>query len=84
MRHVVFGCAKNDLRLIAVAALTQQFQEIHPAHHGHVPVEQDHVGHLALATRQRFLAVAGFFDLELEGLKNMSSDLADHLGVIDD
>ena len=64
--------------------LPQQAKELHAAHYRHIPIEQDHVGHLLLATRQGFLAVAGFLDLELERLENVPSDLSDHLRVIDD
>src|SRR6201999_593702 len=45
VRHVVLGRAENHFWLVAVAALTEQAKELHPAHHWHVPVEQDHVRH---------------------------------------
>src|SRR5690349_6593844 len=43
MRHVILGVAEHDLRLIAVAALAKQSEELHPAHYRHVPVEEDDV-----------------------------------------
>src|SRR4029078_1606722 len=46
MRHVIFGGAEDDLRLVAVPALPEQLQELHSAHHRHVPVQQDDIGHL--------------------------------------
>ena len=67
-----------------VTALAEQLQELHPAHHRHVPVEQDDVGHPGFAAGQRFLAVAGLLDLELERFEDVPRDLADHLEVIDD
>ena len=84
VRHVVLGRAEHHLGLVPVAALAQQFQKFHPAHHGHVPIEQDHVGHLFLAPGQGLAAVAGLLDLELQCLEDVTRDLADHLGVIDD
>src|SRR5205823_1544477 len=59
MGHVVLGRAEHDFRLIRMAALAKQLQELHPAHDRHVPVEEDDVGHLVLATRQGLLSVAG-------------------------
>src|SRR4249919_1037706 len=64
MRHVVFCGAKHDLGLVGMAALTEELQKLHPAHHRHVPVEQDDVRHLGLTARQRFLPVARFLDFK--------------------
>src|SRR5687768_16451813 len=82
--HVVLGRAENDLRLVAVAALAKQAEELHPAHHRHVPVEQHDIGHFCFAASQRFAAIAGFLDFELESFEDVTGDLADHLRVIDD
>ena len=84
MRHVVLGGAEDDLGLVGMTALTEQPQELHAAHHRHVPVEQDDVRHLGFAAGQGLLAVARLFDLELERLEDVPRDLADHLRVIDD
>src|SRR5206468_7841689 len=67
MRHVVFGCAKDDLGLVLMPALAQELQKLHPAHHGHVPVEQDDIRHFRFTAGERFLAVAGFLHLKFEG-----------------
>ena len=67
-----------------MTALTKHLEELHAAHDGHVPVEQDDVGHLGLAAGQSFLPVAGFLDLEFEGFEDVTRNFADHLGVIDD
>jgi hypothetical protein len=40
---------KTTLGWSRMAALAEQLQELHPAHHRHVPVEQDDVGHLGFA-----------------------------------
>src|SRR3954447_3244781 len=84
MSHVILGGAEHDLRLFAVAALPEQTQKLHAAHHRHVPIEQDDVRHLGFAAGQRFLAVTGFFNLEIQRFKDVPSDLPDHLGVVDD
>ena len=76
--------ASSAARLIAVAPLAKQPQELHAAHHRHIPVEQDDVGHLGFAARQGLLTVAGFLDLELECLEDVPRNLPDHLGIIDD
>ena len=80
----VAGSAEDDLRLVAVAALTEELEEFHPAHHWHVPVEQDDVGHARLTARQGFLAVAGLVDTEFQRFEDVPRDLPDHLGVVDD
>jgi hypothetical protein len=67
-----------------MAALPQQPQEFHAAHHRHVPIEQDDVRHLGFAAGQRFLAVTSLVDLELERLEDVPSDFPDDLGVVDD
>src|SRR5690606_16579704 len=82
MRHVILGCAEDDLGLVVVAALAKQLEEFHTAHHRHVPVEQDDVGHAGLAARQRLAAVAGLVDLEFERFQDMAGDLSDHLAVV--
>src|SRR5213075_2425253 len=46
VRHVILGGAEDDLGLVGMAALAKELQELHPAHHRHVPIEQDHVGHV--------------------------------------
>src|SRR5689334_13285343 len=81
VRHVVLGGAEDDLWLVAMSALAEHLQELHPAHHRHVPVEQDDVRHLGFAARQGFLSVTGLLDLELEGFEDVPRDFADHLGV---
>src|SRR5688572_33469051 len=57
MRHVVLGRTEDDLGLVVVTTLAKQLQELHAAHHRHVPVEQHDVGHLGLAARQGLAAV---------------------------
>ena len=84
VRHVVLGGAEDDLGLVFMAPLPKHTQELHSAHHGHVPVEQDNVRHLGFAPRQRLASVAGLIDLEVESLENMPRDLANDLRVIDD
>jgi hypothetical protein len=67
-----------------MAPLAEQFEELHPAHDWHVPVEQDDIRHAFDTAIKRFAAVARFLDLKFQCLKDMASDLADHLAVIDD
>src|SRR5689334_5639533 len=43
--HVVLSRAEHDLGLVGVTTLTQQLQEFHAAHDGHVPIKQDDVRH---------------------------------------
>jgi len=84
VRHIVFGRAEYDLGLVLMTALAEQFEEFHSAHDWHVPVEQDDVGHAFDTAIKRFAAVARLLDLEFQCFKDMASDLADHLAVIDD
>src|SRR6185369_5017836 len=45
MGDAVFGGAEHHLGARRDAALTERLQELHTAHHRHVPIEQDDVRH---------------------------------------
>ena len=75
VHHVVLGGAEHHLGDVAAGQAPQRFEELVAVHHRHVPIEQHGVGQLALAMRQRLLAVLGLGDLELQPLENATSDL---------
>jgi hypothetical protein len=60
------GRAEHDLGLVGMSALAEEFQELHSAHDGHVPVEQDDIRHFCIAAIERLAAIAGLLDLELQ------------------
>jgi hypothetical protein len=81
---VVLGGAEDDLGRAPVGPPAQLGEELDPAHHRHVPVEQDHVGHGLVALGERFLAVRGLVHRKAERLDNVPRNLADHPRIIDD
>src|SRR5688572_18076083 len=83
MAGVVLGGAEHDLGLAALGARTQSVDELDPAHHRHVPVEQDHVGHARPAVIERSPAVFGLFGAHAQGLDDVARDLSDHARIID-
>ena len=83
LEQAVSPSSSERMQSITVTTLAKQAEELHPAHHRHVPVEQNNIGHLLFAARQRLLAIARFVDLELQGLQDMPGDLPDHLRIID-
>ena len=68
MIDAVFGGAEHHLGLIAAGHAAQMAEELVAVHHRHVPVEQNGLGHRALADDQRLHAVFGFDDLEIQSL----------------
>src|SRR5205085_11164514 len=84
VRDIVLGGAEDDLGLVAAGLLAQRDDELDAAHHRHVPVEQDQVGHRLGALAERVLAVFGLAYLETETLDDMARNLADYARVIDD
>ena len=76
VRDVVFGGAEHDLGRIAAGHTAQIAEEFVTVHDGHVPVEQDRVGHGALAHFERLLAVLGFGDLEMHFFQDAACDFS--------
>ena len=76
MCDIVFGGAEYHLGRIAAGHAAQIAEEFIAIHHGHVPVEQNRLGHGALADVQRFRAVLGFDDLEIKTFQNTACDLS--------
>src|SRR3546814_10552579 len=62
----------------------QLVQELQAVHHGHVPVEQNGIRHVALAGLDRLSAVFGFVDVEAEAFKDLARHHAHNLRIIDD
>jgi hypothetical protein len=82
--NVVNPRSEDDELKLSFSALAKHLKELHPAHHRHVPVEQDYIGHAGFAAGQRLLAVASLFDLEFQSFEDVPRNLADHLRIIDD
>jgi hypothetical protein len=64
--------------------LAQLPQEIDPAHHRHVPIQQDRVRHRPPAGLQGFQPVAGLLDLEAQVFQNPARHFSDHAAVVND
>jgi len=84
MADVVLAGAKDDGRPVAARHGAERGEELHPVHHRHMPVDQNHVRHRAAADGQRFAAVLRLADGEVEILEDAARHLADDAGVIDD
>src|SRR3569623_994392 len=81
--HAVLGRAEHHFGPAGERRVAERAQEIHPAHHRHVPVEQDDVGHRILAAVERLASVGGLAHLEIERFEDVAGDLPDHLGIVD-
>jgi len=64
--------------------LAQVGQKFDSGHHRHVPIQQHHIGHRRIARVQRQLAVFRFVHVKAQGFEDMSRNLADYAGIIDD
>src|SRR5712675_2322772 len=76
VRDVVFSGAEHHLGLVSAGHAAQIAEEFIAVHHGHVPVEQDRLGHGTLADFERFRAVLGFHDLEIKTFQDTACNLA--------
>ena len=66
---------KTTTGLLAAALAAQRAQEFDAGHVRHVPVEQDHVGHVRAAGFQRRNAVLGLVGREVEILRMRQATL---------
>src|SRR3546814_254132 len=62
----------------------QFLQELESVLHRHVPIEQDGVRHVTLASLDRLLAIFGFIDVKAEAFENLARHHAHNFRIIDD
>ena len=84
MSHIILGRAENHDRPVPGFLTAQCLDEVQPVHDGHIPVQEDRIGHLLPAFFQRFRTVAGFNTCEFELFQNSAGDFPDHTRIVDD
>ena len=78
MKDKSFSVVQNTtFGACAVGHAAQVLEEAVAVHHGHVPVEQDHIRHLGPARQKSRLAVLGFCDPEIEALDDLPRNFSD-------
>lgn len=84
MDDVVFGRTVDDHGFGAERLAPQRTQKFDARHRGHVPIEQDGVGHVAPAEVQSRRSVFGFIGRKLQLFQNLARDFPENPAVIDD
>src|SRR5688500_10423671 len=79
---VVLGGAEHHHRRLPAIRLAQLAQEIDAAHHRHVPVQQDRIGHALQARVHGLATVFRLFDLEIETFEDLPGDHSNNLPII--
>jgi hypothetical protein len=84
MIDAIFGGAEHHLGFIAARHAAQMSKEVVAVHHRHVPVEQNRLGHRALADFKRSSRRPRPRRSEIETFQDAARDLSDDAGIIDD
>ena len=82
LRDVVLARAENDFRLFASRHAPQLLQELEAVQDGHVPVDEERVGHLERTGRESFAAVGGFRGSQSHALENAPSYFSNNGRVV--
>src|SRR3546814_16847990 len=86
MVDAVFGGAEDNARAFfaSIVEIVERAEELHAAHHRHVPVEQDDVGTIDEAKSQRQLSIGRLIDANEQAFKDMSRALWNTISITDD
>jgi hypothetical protein len=80
---IILDRAEHDNRLFTTLFPPQGAQEIEAVHHGHVPVQQDSLGHLLAADIQSFRAISRFDHFEAQILDDTGRNFPHYAGIVD-